>query len=194
MLAARLLPLLALLLLADYPSPRAEVRVAGGRVTIEARNVPLSQLLDRISEASGMTVTYEGERPSTPVTVNVEGLSEVAAVLQLMEGLGISYFIRTDASGSGVDVLIISGPGGGGTVTSVKPSAHVDRSLLDSPQEEPIEEYAKVPIDPEEAEAAAAAQTHLDPAVRFMGLPPPQFPSGVSPAPQFPSGVSYPTN
>jgi hypothetical protein len=179
MVSARWLLLSTLLLVGDNPSRQTDVQVAGGRVTIEARNVPLAQLLDRLAEASGMTVTYEGGRPSTAVTVSVKGLSEVAAVVQLMEGLGISYFIRTDDSGSGVDVLIISGAAaGGGRVASGRTSAHVE-----APAEEPVEVY-EVPPDAAEAEAAAAAaaaaQGHLDPAIRYMGLPAQHFPSGAS--------------
>ena len=97
-------------------------------MTIEARNVPLAQVLDRLAEASGMKVTYEGERPSTAVTVSVKGLSEVAAVVQLMEGLGISYFIRTDDSGSGVDVLIISGAAAAAAVSHPDGSPRTSRA------------------------------------------------------------------
>src|SRR5688572_13863983 len=131
------------LLLGDGFSPRPEIRVDQGRVSIEAENVPLSQLLDRLSQASGMKVTYEGERPSTPVTMSATDVSEVAAVLQLMEGSGSNYFIRTDASGSGVDVLIISGQGGASRVASS--SAQASRHAEPAPDEREV--YVE-PVDP----------------------------------------------
>src|SRR5678815_2392631 len=89
---------------ADARRPDFDVHAAGGAVTIHARNLPLSQILDRLSAATGMTLNYEGTRPSVAVSVDVENMSETEAVLHLMEGLGISYVYRTDASGQRVDL------------------------------------------------------------------------------------------
>ncbi len=192
--------LLALALVADGRVPRhgIEVVATGGRLTVRAERVPLTQLLDRIAAATGMTITYDGNRPSTNVSLDVEGMAEVGAVLKLMEGLGISYVLRTDQTGEGVDLLIVTGPGAGPLMAAVTPSAHVD-----PPPEAPIPAYNHVPLDPMVEEAAQAAMP-TDP--RFMGLPPQLFPAvkGEAPGggekvpdtfepPTFPQGASYPT-
>ena len=192
--------LLALALLVEGRAPRhgIEVVATGGRLTVRAERVPLTQLLERIAVATGMTITYEGNRPSTLVSLDVENMAEVGAVLKLMEGLGISYVLRTDQTGEGVDLLIVTGPGAGPLMAAITPSAHVD-----PPPEAPIPAYNHVPLDPAVEEAAQAAMP-ADP--RFMGLPPQVFPTvkgEVPPGgekdpntfdpPVFPQGTSYPT-
>ena len=95
----------------DIRRPEPEIRAAGGEVTIRAQNLPLSQILDRLSTATGMALTYEGTRPTTPITVSVEGVSEAEAILKLMEGLGVSYVFRTDSTGQRVAPRSLSGSG-----------------------------------------------------------------------------------
>lgn len=199
--------LAASLLLDAMPAPRnaVEVVAAGGRVTVRAERLPLSQLLDRIAQKTGMKVTYEGARPSMPVSLDVEQVSEVEAILKVMEGLGLSYVFKTDASGEGVDSLIVSGTGAGTLVAAASPSAHVD-----PPPEEPIEEYSRIPLDPAVVEASGGAQPpNLN--NPYMGLPPQHFPQAMNapppseagpgpapappppvPEPRFPGGASYP--
>lgn len=197
---------LALALLLDGRAPRnaVEVIASGGRVTVRAERLPLYQLLDRMAVATGMELTYDGARPSALVSVDVEDLSEVAATLKVMEGLGISYVLRTDATGEGVDRLIVAGPDAGSLVAAVTPSAHVD-----PPYEPPIEAFNRVPLDPAVVEASGGAGPP-DLNNRYMGLPPQIFPQGAAaakegaglaeeepappaPAPRFPQGASYPS-
>jgi hypothetical protein len=184
------------------------IRAEGGGVTIRARNLPLSQILDRLSSATGMDLTYEGARPTAPVTMSVDGISEAEAVLRLMEGLGVSYVFRTDATGQRVDLLIVSGVGAG---TVAKASSSVSAE----PQyEEPVGDYGHIPLDPAAVEAAGP-QVKPDLNNPYLGLPAQHFPQGV-PAPEgerpaptppggsrntpqypnppsFPQGGSYPT-
>ena len=179
-----------------------DVRAVGGEVTIHARNLPLSKILDRLSTATGMVLTYEGSRPSTLVTLNVDGMSETEAVLRLMEGLGISYVLRTDASGHHVDLLIVSGSGTGPVV------AQSSQPPADNGYEEPVADYGHIPLDPAVLEAAGG-QTKPDLNNPYLGLPPQLFPQAApgyqppvdeAPAPPphmpgqpgFPQGASYP--
>jgi hypothetical protein len=202
MLPGPWLLLFALLLPGDAPSTGAEVRAQAGEVAIHAESLPLSELLDRLARATGMKVTYEGGRPAARVTVSLDGLSEVDAVVKLMEGTGLSYVYRTDATGRRVDLLIVSSSGGG-LVASAEPSKHVD-----PPPEEPIEAFNHVPLDPAVAEAAGP-QGPPDLKNPYLGLPPTLFPPGSFPdapqgpvptpgmpqpipQPQFPQGASYP--
>jgi hypothetical protein len=189
----------------DTRRPEPEIRAAGGAVTIRAQNLPLSQILDRLSTATGMDLTYEGARPTTPVTVSVEGVSEAEAILKLMEGLGVSYVFRTDATGQHVDLLIVSGSGAGRLVAAAaQPSAP-------EPYEEPVADYGHIPLDPAVLEAAGG-QVKPDLTNPYLGLPPQHFPQAlpggqpadptgssqgarIAPAPAppaFPFGVSYP--
>jgi hypothetical protein len=191
----------------DTRRPEPEIRAAGGEVTIRAQNLPLSQILDRLSTATGMDLTYEGTRPTIPITVSVEGVSEAEAILKLMEGLGVSYVFRTDATGQHVDLLIVSGSGAGRMVAAAaQPSAP-------EPYEEPVADYGHIPLDPAVLEAAGG-QVKPDLTNPYLGLPPQHFPQAmqgapaqpvdptgssqggrIAPAPAppaFPFGVSYP--
>ena len=188
----------------DARSSEPEIRASGGEVTIHARNLPLSQILDRLSLATGMDLTYEGARPTIPVTVSVDGISEAEAILRLMEGLGVSYVFRTDATGQRVDLLIVSGVGAGTLVAAAQqPSSPVDT------YEEPVADYGHIPLDPAALEAAGGA-VRPDLTNPYMGLPPQLFPQpppggqqndptgssqgarNTPPQPTFPQGISYP--
>ena len=177
---------------------QTEVFASGGRVTVRAERLPLSQLLDRIALATGMKVTYEGSRPQALVSLDVEGLSEMAVILKLMEGQGISFVLQTDATGERVASLIVPGTGGGSVVASNGPA----------PPPEPEEiypAYDHIPLDP----AVLEAQGGEKPPDRnnpYMGLPVQHFPQALGvPAiaegaaepeppqqPQFPRGASFP--
>jgi hypothetical protein len=210
MLTAAWLLASALAVTEDARPPEPEIRAAGGEVTIHVRNVPVSQILDRLSSATGMDLTYEGARPTTPVTLSLDGISEAQAIVKLMEGLGVSYVFRTDDDGQRVDLLIVSGAGAG-TLVPPQPAA-----LAEQPYE-PVVEFAHVPLDPAVLEAAGG---HVKPDLNnpYMGLPPQHFPpaqqqaqptegmeTGEIPSalpggrqprparPSFPQGSSYPT-
>ncbi len=183
-----------------------EIRAASGTVTIHAANMPLNQILDRLATATGMTVTYEGTRPSMPVTMTADGISEVHAILRLMEGLGVSYVMRTDATGQRVDTLIISGTGGGGSAVAAAQHGPPPEPAY----EEPVADYGHIPLDPAVLEAAGP-QTKPDLNNPYLGLPPQHFPQGAQQqqqpeadptgasgsrnmpsAPMYPQGASYP--
>jgi hypothetical protein len=146
-----------------------EVRASGGAVTIHVRNLPLSQILDRLAAATGMTLTYEGSHPSTPVSLNVDDIPESEAVVRLMEGLGVSYVFRTDPTGRRVDLLIMS-PSGAGSLVAASAQPAQDRS-----EDEPVAEYGHIPLDPAALEAAGG-QTKPDLNNPYLGLPPQLFP------------------
>jgi hypothetical protein len=170
---------------ADARRPDFDVRAAGGAVTIHARNLPLSQILDRLSAATGMTLNYEGTHPGIPVSLDVENVSETEAVMRLMEGLGISYVYRTDASGQRVDLLIVAGAGGGGPVMASSSNPPEDV------YEEPVGDYAHIPLDPAVVEAAGGA-VKPDLNNPYLGLPTNLFPQA-APGYQPPPSMDDPT-
>ena len=160
-----------------------EVRATNGAVTINAQNVPLSQVLDRLSTATGMTLTYEGVRPSMPVSMAVDGISETEAVLKLMEGIGVSYVLSTDITGSRVKTLIVSGAGTGRPV----PASAVSAASSEPAYEEPVADYGHIPLDPAALEAAGGpAKPDLN--NPYLGLPAQHFPPGM-PAPVQPDAA-----
>ena len=57
--------------------------------------------------------TYAEQHYSPLTAIDVENVTEVAAVVRLMEGLGISYVLQTDATGERVASLIVPGVTGG---------------------------------------------------------------------------------
>jgi hypothetical protein len=184
----------SLLLQVRLPENAVEVVSEGERISVKADRLPLSQLLDRIARKTGMTVTYEGTRPSMLVSLDVERVSEVEAVLKVMEGLGISYVLKTDATGEGVDLLIVSGAGAGTLVAANQPAGHVE-----SPPEEVVPAYNYVPLDPAVVEAAGgdAPPNLKNP---YMGLPAQHFPQAMAPqpseiaGPELPQAASYPSS
>ena len=201
--------LLVAMLAGDGFLPAVDVRLRNSLVTIEARNAPLGDVLDRLSQVSGMKVTYEGERPTTPVTVSLDGVSEIDAVPKLLEGLGISYFLRADSSGDRVETLIITGRAASSAPSRMASLQPPPRHYQPEPEERV--EVSVEPEDPAKTEAVAAAhaaQGHLDPSRRQMPeLDPatgqyvmpaapggdPGNPYGGMPSQQFPQSVSYPT-
>lgn len=154
-----------------------QIRAVDGQVTIQADKMPLSQILDRLAASSGMKITYEGTRPSMPVSMTVDGISETEAVLRLMEGQGVSYVLATDLTGERVDTLIISGVGAGRPVPPSQSAAAPEPAY-----EEPVADYGHVPLDPAVIEAAGGP-TKPDLNSPYLGLPPQHFPPGM-PAPQ----------
>jgi|SRR5687768_12211834 len=174
----------ALLMTAPGGMADPQIRSVEGQVTIHADKMPLSQILDRLATTSGMKVTYEGTRPSMPVTMTVDGISETEAVLKLMEGQGVSYVLATDPTGQRVDTLIISGAGAGRPVPASQSSA----SSSESAYEEPVADYGHVPLDPAVIEAAGP-QGKPDMNNPYLGLPAQHFPPGMPPPPD-PTGAA----
>jgi hypothetical protein len=183
-----------------------EIRAVGGLVTIRAQSSPLPQILDRLSSATGMEVRYEGTRPTNRVTVDVEGISEAEAIPRLMEGLGLSYVLRTDSSGRRVELLFVTGAG-----TRAASSAQSAGSAVRQPRP-PAFEYEQsaeselIPVDPAMLESAAGRNEPIElnpqlekpaPATPQAGPMNPTRPSGIGmrdtpQAPVFPQGVSFP--
>jgi hypothetical protein len=87
----------------------AEVTIAvhQGRVDLDARSAPLSDVLDRLARQTAMKVTYEGAPPRTLVTATVAAATPAQAVLSVLEGLGVNYAIQLDRTGSEVRTLLL---------------------------------------------------------------------------------------
>ena len=111
------------LLLALAPGLRAEVtvRLAGGRVDIVANTAPLSEVLDRLARQTGMKVVYDGPAPRQLVTVSLLGRVPAEAVHDLLAGQGLNYAFVSDATGTGVQTLLMTGSAGPARSASTAP-------------------------------------------------------------------------
>ncbi len=136
------------------------ITLAQGRVSLAATTTPVSDVLDQLARKTGMKVIYDGAPPRLLVSPRVERESATQAVLAVLEGLGLSYVLITDASANRVDTLFVaSGVGAKAAATPPRAPGH------EEPQEKP-----RPPMDDEDEEP-----------VRPM--PPPQEPEPPKPIP-----------
>jgi hypothetical protein len=100
------------LLLAAYAyAGEVDVRTTdAGRVSLRVTSAPLSEVLDRMARQTGMKVIYDGPPPRTLVRGRqVENATLIDAVVDVLEGLGVGYALRLDATGAKVQTLLVLG-------------------------------------------------------------------------------------
>lgn len=110
------------LLVASGCGPGIDVRVAADQsIDIEARNAPLSSVLECLSERAGFKTTIEpGSIARQNVTVSLSHRTPAQAVFGVLDGLRLNYAYTTDPGGSRVVMLMISGRS---DTTAAKPAA-----------------------------------------------------------------------
>jgi hypothetical protein len=173
-----------------------QVQVGGGRVLVHATGAPLTEVLSRFSEATGTQIVYDAAKPRELVTVEIDAASQAEALSRLLEGQGLSYVLRLDPSGEGVEMLFLMGAKGAvagrsGTTAAAdeRPAVPIEASI--EPQVEP--ETVDVP---EELNNPNPGEAGL-PIVPFPGqeVPPgqgvpPQAPATPAPfSPGMPAGM-----
>jgi len=207
-----------LLIVSGPPSGFADldIQAKNGLLTLRARGVPLTDVLQSLSRQTGLRVVYEGPRPSHLITANIEELPEVEALSRLFEGLGVNYAYQSDASGQRVELLIVSGS----TPPDPSGAPSQGRSLAPSfrpPATETPEPEAPLAGDdqgdsPEPAETGQSPTPGASGEVPPLTIPyagsasapgslpgevaPPAFPfqaSNPAPLPFFPPYASYPS-
>src|SRR5574341_2106766 len=141
--------LMAVLVLAQALPPAGGIQVESrdGRLSIRANGAPLSRILERVSQATGMKVTYETGAPGQLVTADLERLPPPVAITELFEGLGLSYVFRTDTTGQRVEALIVSE---GGAVRAAAtptqppgPPMEFPNEMVEESFEEPPPEFVR---------------------------------------------------
>jgi hypothetical protein len=79
-----------------------------GRVSLRVGAAPLSEVLDRLARQTGMKVIYDGAPPRTVVRGRqIEDVTPAEALADVLEGLGVGYALRLDATGAKVDTLLV---------------------------------------------------------------------------------------
>jgi hypothetical protein len=155
-----------------------EVLASPEGVVIRTDATPVSDVLDALAKQAGVKIIYDGAPPRDPVTVDRRSHSLVEAIPALLEGLGLSYVLKMDDTGTKVDTLFVAGgttPGSTATASLSGPSDRAERmrQLLERrraqmqeqgpPADDPVGEPS-VPGEPEGppadsfTEAVAAAQ------------------------------------
>jgi hypothetical protein len=190
------LPALLALFQALPPAGGLEVSAREGLVTVRANRVPLSRILDRMAQQTGMKVTYESGPPSQQVTATIEGVAPREAVVRLMEGLGVAYVFRTDVSGQRVETLIVSDGGSSGTQAASSPPGSPPAETVDysvDANDESADFEDSVPL---EAAVPPPGQPVPDLALPGAGAPPgfafTPPPGSVDPPPTYPTPPGFP--
>jgi hypothetical protein len=149
-----------LVLAAAASSEQVDLRpTQAGRVSLKVTASPLSEVLDRLARQTGMKVVYDGAPPRTVVRYRqVEDVTPAEAVANVLEGLGVSYALRLDATGAKVDTLLVLSATKSGPAPSPRPAAPPVRlpGLGNVPV--PLDEDAEddVPSEPGEETPAGA--------------------------------------
>jgi hypothetical protein len=99
---------LALAAAGDLPA-RVEVRVAGERVSVRAEAAPLSDILERLAQRTGMKIVWGKNLGRPNVTAILEDCTPAEAVVRLLQGSGFNYALSMDPSRTRVETLMIVG-------------------------------------------------------------------------------------
>lgn len=145
----------AAVLAAGLVQADTDVRRNGDKVDVHAATAPISEVLDRLAKQTGMKVIYDGPQPRARVRLDLTAVTPMQAVLSLLEGQGLNYALRMDASGTRIDTLLLVASGGGASapVSAAPPRPDVQR-LFEREQPEPPE--------PEEAPSEVPGQGNAD--------------------------------
>ena len=159
-LTMRLVGILALAVLGSgAPGLAADCQVErhGDLVSVRARAVPLSEVLDLLALRTGMKVTYEGNRPSARVSLDLNHLTVEQMVFRVLEGQGVDYVAQSDPAGRTVETLLVSG--------TLKTSAQAAPSRQRLPSTTEWRAAAASPMGPMVTSAldASPAQQEQDP-------------------------------
>jgi hypothetical protein len=118
-----------------------EIQVRGSSVDIRARRVPLQQVLDALSQKTGMKIVYDTEPPQEIVTFDLSNLSVNRALMEVLQGHGLTYAVSMDPSGLKVDTLLLTHGGAGGLKAPSAPPP--------MPEQEQQQEFYEEPEPPE---------------------------------------------
>ena len=136
-----------------------------GRVSLSITSAPLSEVLDRLARQTGMRVVYDGPPPRALVRGRqVEDATVADAVANVLEGLGVSYALRLDATGAKVDTLLVLGAVRGASSSS--PSSPPARPSVPPVRLPGMPGFANVPAPmPDEDADEAPSERAEDPSV-----------------------------
>jgi hypothetical protein len=100
---------LALAAAGEIQARGVDVRFVGERVSVRAEAAPLSDVLDRLAQRTGMKVVWGKNLGRPNVTVILEDCTPAEAVVRLLQGSGFNYALSMDPSRTRVETLMIVG-------------------------------------------------------------------------------------
>jgi hypothetical protein len=148
---------------------------------VHATAAPLTEVLDRVARQTGMKVVYDGPQPRARVRLDLPPLTPVQAVLAILEGQGLNYALRMDATGTRIDTLLLVAGGGSAPPAPVGPAPRPEM-----PQRMFERERAEQPEPPEPDETPAEAPG------RGEENEPPKIPRDLMPNIPAPTGPAVP--
>ena len=174
-----------------------EIRNNGGRLDLRATATPLADVLDRLARTTGMKVVHEGAPPRQQVTLALAGRTHAEAVLGVLDGQGLNYALKMDATGTRVEMLILAGAATPSTTPPpAAPSLPMARPMP-VPRPQPDAQADEDEAPPEEE----AAEPEVPQRPRIPGQPregqdgmQPTVPAGQIPRPAVPPGATAPGN
>jgi hypothetical protein len=104
-----LVAILALAAAGDLQARSVDVRFVGERVSVRAEAAPLSDILERLAQRTGMTIVWGKNLGRPNVTVTLEDCTPAEAVVRLLQGSGFNYALSMDPSRTRVETLMIVG-------------------------------------------------------------------------------------
>ena len=148
-----------------------EVVSNGGLVSVNAANVPLSVVVDRLAAKTDMAVTYDGPRPSDRITVALAGRRPLDAVHELLRGRGLNYMWTAERAGGRVEKLVIVSSARHAPPSTTPASPEPEPSPADASLQPASD--APVRVGTEDSAPPSTAARSSDVAVSQWVLPPP---------------------
>jgi hypothetical protein len=139
-------------------SLRPATSLPPNRIDVRANGESISEVLDRIARQTGMKVTYEGGTPRARITRQVSGVTPAQAVVGVLDGQGLSYFMELDRTSTQVQTLLVVNSGAARQTASAgrrQPSA---LPVPDEPEDDGDEAESEAP-----GEEASPEQTPQGP-------------------------------
>jgi hypothetical protein len=163
-----------------------DVEAGSGWISIRASDVPLADLLQRLSTVVGMKVVYGGAPPRQAVSVELKRRAPTDCVVALLAGQGMDFAVQANAGGGPAQTLFVAGAGESDSTEANAPAAPGVAASLDEtdpppPADEEVDE-PEDPIDypevdpiavPEEEPAAETAEAERAPAASPPSTPSP---------------------
>jgi hypothetical protein len=167
-----------------------QVKVRDGRMAIEAVNVPLREVIDRVANRTGMRVIYDGDPPQQLVKVSLSERSAADAVVGILEGRGVNFAVILNAAGTQVQTLLVSTvkPPPAAVLPPEEPAGEVNGPEVPPPPPQP----GTMAEEPRAAPPPTAPPAQQTPTPVPATLPTP-IPPSVSPfTPQGPGPIILP--
>jgi hypothetical protein len=156
---------------AGHATAQTEVRRSGDKVDVRATAASVSEVLDRLARETGMKVSYDGPPPRARVSMSLTGVTPSQAVLSVLEGQGLNYAMRMDATGTRVETLFLVSSGTAAAPVAAPPRAPQGPRPMVEREPEPPESDEETPSE------APPAPEEKRPGFPFPGFPGPSGPA-----------------